>query len=99
MDTKPGQLATLARGQVNRLGVGGNNVCCLVIVVIFMGLGDVEVGGLNSSYGGKLKGRHPQSKRGEGNFYGGVDPSAVLSELPTCLRLYWCKKSSMICTT
>ena len=29
-------------GQVNRLGVGGSYVCCLVIVVIFMGLGEAK---------------------------------------------------------
>ena len=33
---------SLTWGQVNRLGIGGNLVCCLVIVVIFIGLGDYE---------------------------------------------------------
>ena len=40
----------MAWGQVNRLGVGGNYVCCLAIVVIFIGLTR------KSSYGRKLKG-------------------------------------------
>ena len=31
-----------ARRQVKRLGVGGNYVCCFVIVVIFMGLGGAK---------------------------------------------------------
>ena len=31
-------------GQVNRLGIGENYVCYLVIVVIFMGLGGAELG-------------------------------------------------------
>ena len=49
----------MAWEQVNRLGVGGNSVYCLVIVVIFMGLAGVrskKAGGLKSSYGGELKG-------------------------------------------
>ena len=33
----------LAWRQVNRLGVGGNFLCCLVIVVIFMGLGGAKM--------------------------------------------------------
>ena len=33
---------SLAMGQVNRLGIGGNYVCCLVIVVMFMGLGGAK---------------------------------------------------------
>ena len=56
--------------QVNGLGVGGNYVYCLFIVVIFMGLGGAKrLGCLNSSYGGK-----PQSQRKGGSFYGEVDP-------------------------
>ena len=39
-----------------------------------------------------------KSKEGA-NFYGGVDPSVILSELPTYFSLFLCKKSSMICTT
>ena len=50
---------SLSLGQVNRLGVKGNYVCCPVIVVIVMGLGGAKNygrgGGLKSSYGGKLK--------------------------------------------
>ena len=41
MEAEP-EGVSLARGQVNRLGVGGNYVCCLVIVVIFMGLGGAK---------------------------------------------------------
>ena len=33
-----------------------------------------------------------------GNFYGGGDPSAILSELPTYFNLFWSRKSTMICT-
>ena len=42
----------MAWKQVIRLGVGGNYVCCLVIVVIFMGLGVNAIGGSH-----KVKGR------------------------------------------
>ena len=35
---------SLVWGQVNRLGVGGNYVCYLVIVVIFMGYGGAKRG-------------------------------------------------------
>ena len=33
---------SLAWEQVNRLGVGGNYVCCVVVFVIFMGLGGAK---------------------------------------------------------
>ena len=57
---------SLAWRQVNRLGVGENYVCCLVIVVIFIGLrGSKRKGGLKSSYGGKLKGRSHKVKSKE----------------------------------
>ena len=42
----------MAWKQVIRLGVGENYVCCLVIVVIFMGLGVDAIGGSH-----KVKGR------------------------------------------
>ena len=48
----------MAWGQVNRLGVGENYVCCLAIVVI----GGAEVGALNSLYNGKLM---EESHKGE----------------------------------
>ena len=65
----------MARGEVNRQGVVG---CCLVIVAIFMVLWGAEIGGLKSSYGGK--GGKPQK--------GGVDTSAILSELLTYFSPY-----------
>ena len=43
---------SMAWGQVNRLVVGGNYLCFLVIVAIFMVLGGTEIGVLKSSYGG-----------------------------------------------
>ena len=43
---------SMAWGQVNRLGVGGNYLCFLVIIAIFMVLGGTEIGILKSSYGG-----------------------------------------------
>ena len=61
---------------MNRHKVGGNYVCCLVIVVIFMGLGKAKrKRGLKSSYGGKLKevlSRKPKVGEwgGGGNFFG-----------------------------
>ena len=33
---------SLALGQVDRLGIGGNYECCLAIVAIFMGLGGAK---------------------------------------------------------
>ena len=44
-----------------------------------------EVGGLKLSYGGKLKGESHKVKwgGGGGTFYGAVDPSSILLELPT----------------
>ena len=42
---------SLVWGQVNRLGVEENYVCCFVIVVIFLELGGTKrYGGLKSSY-------------------------------------------------
>ena len=87
----------MAWGQVNRLGVGKNYVCCLVVAVIFMGIGVAKVRGLKSSNGGKLKGLSHKVKGGGGTFYGGVD--TLFSELPTYFDLFCSKKSSMICTT
>ena len=44
---------------------------------------------MESSYGGKLKGKATKSKeRIGGTFYGGVDPSGILSELPTYFSLF-----------
>ena len=43
----------MAWGQVNRLGVGGNYVCCLVIVVIYMTLGEKR-GGAGGRFIGEL---------------------------------------------
>ena len=62
---------------MNRLGVGGNYVYCLFIVVIFMGLGRAKrEEDLKSLYGGKLKWGSHRVKGGWGGitFYGGVDP-------------------------
>ena len=91
---------SLAWGQVNRLVVGGNYVCCFVTAVVFMRLGGAKRGweGLKPSHGGKLR-EEPQSQRRRGNFYGGADPSAILSELPTYFSLIWCKNGSMIRTS
>ena len=47
-----------------------------------------EVGGLKSPYGEKLKGESHKAKGGEGTFYGGVDFSGILSELPTHFSLF-----------
>ena len=61
-----------------------------------------EVGGLKSSYGGKLRGAGATYKVREGRaiFMGQLTPqSAIPSELPTYFGLFWCKKSSMIYTT
>ena len=33
---------SLALGQVDGLGIGGNDECCLAIVAIFMGLGGAK---------------------------------------------------------
>ena len=41
--------------------------------------------------GGRLEQR-PESQRKRGNFYGGVDPSAILPELSTYFSLFWCEK-------
>ena len=40
--------------EVKKLDVRGNYLCCLVIVVVFMGLGEAKtLGGLKSSHEGK----------------------------------------------
>ena len=56
---------------MNKQGLGGNPVCRLVVVVIFLGLGEAktEVGGLKSSYGEKLKGGSHKVKGGEASFF------------------------------
>ena len=55
---------------MNRLGVGGNYVCYLVIVVIFIGLRrSKRERGLKSSYEGKLNG---ESHKVEGKASMGV---------------------------
>ena len=71
---------------MNRLGVEGNDICCLAIVAIFMGLQGASGGG------SKFKRRSDKIK--EGNFYVVVDPSAILSELPISIsfgviRVLW----------
>ena len=49
-------VVNLAWRQISSLGVGENYVCCLVIVVIFMGHAAAKMlGDLKSSYGEKLK--------------------------------------------
>ena len=69
----------MAWGQENRLGVGGNYVCCLVIVVIFIRFRGSKRsvwvgggGGLKSSYGDRLKeGSHKaKGKNGVPYFIG-----------------------------
>ena len=57
---------------MNRLGVGGNYVCYLVTVVIFIGLREriKEVRGLKSLYGRKLKGGSDKVK-GKARMGGG----------------------------
>ena len=49
-----------------------------------------EVGGLNSYYGGKLKGEATKFffSKGGGLLFTGVDPSGILSELPTYFSLF-----------
>ena len=88
MEAEPGGVS-LARGQVNRLGVGGNYVCCLVIVVIFIGL---RASKMKVIVWREAEGK-PQSQRkgkdGRGStFYGRVDPSSILSELPTYFSFF-----------
>ena len=83
---------SLSPVQVNRLRVRGNYVCFPAIIVIVMGLS-----GLKSSYRGKLKGWATKSK--EITFSGEIDPSDILSELPTYFSFFWSKKSYMICPT
>ena len=82
---------------MNGLGVRGNYIYCPVIVVIVVGLG-----GAKSQ--GELKfivwreGEGVSHNVKGGTFYGGVDPTGILSELPTYFSLFWSKKSYMICT-
>ena len=81
-------------GQVNRLGVRGNYVCCPVIVVIVMRLDGAKAGGIKVIV---WRGAERMSHKVKGGlFYGGVDPSGILSELPTYFSLFWSKKSYMI---
>ena len=86
----------MSLGQVNRLGVRGNYICFPTIVDL-EGLGGVKSYGRievivwkePEGMGHKVKG---------GTFYGGVDLSGILSELPTYFSLFWSKKSYVICT-
>lgn len=71
--------------EVNRLGVGGDNVCCLVMVIIVMALAGKS--GRRFKVIFKGKGSKPQS--GGAIFVSGVYPLASLSELPTYLSLFW----------
>ena len=58
-----------------------------------------EVGGFKVIVSREAKGGEPESQRGGDNFYEAAEPSGILSELPTYFSLFWCKKSSMMCTT
>ena len=55
---------------MNRLGVGGVYVCCLVIVVIFMGLREQR-----NRFSKFIRRSH--KAKGRGGFYVGIDPSAI----------------------
>ena len=70
-------------GQVNRLGVG------VMSHIIFMGLGEAEVGALNSYEG---KGGASLKKGGQSIPMEGVDHSTILYELPTYFSLFWYKE-------
>ena len=85
---------SLSLGQVNRLGVKGNYVCCPVIVVIVIGLGGAKnYGGVKvvvwreaEWLGHKVKGGHCFMEEL-------TLPVGILSELPTYFILFWSKKS------
>ena len=63
-----------------------------------------EVSGFKVVIGSEAEGRRATLSKGRGertrrgNFYEGVDPSSILSELPTYLSLFWGKKNSIMYT-
>ena len=55
-----------------------------------------ELGGIKVIVWREVEGVSHKVKRC--TSYGGVDPSGILSELPSNFSLFWSKKSHMICT-
>ena len=79
---------SLPWGQVNRLGVG------VMPHIIFMGLGEAEVGALNSysEFNSRERWGKPQRRGGQSIPMEGVDHSTILYELPTYFSLFWYKE-------
>ena len=64
----------LAWGQVNRIGVEGNYVCCLVMVVIFMRLAGAKSRGFKVIVWREAEGGKSQNQREGDTFYGELTP-------------------------